>query len=186
MSARSPETKRRRAKAPRADQPDATMGASSSRRVTPLSVSALTQAFLAHEDQLSIIQAQTTIVFKLPAEGSISRALFGSGTGLAARPPSWASSPTWIVQPSRLHRPPSQASQVLGSHGAAARQLSKLLGDGCGAGQPKGSISLAGGDLSLLCAGKCEEDPRHPGPPPCAAWLHCQARRHNHQASREL
>ena len=81
MSARSPETKRLRARAPRADQPDATMGASSSRRVIFLSVSELTQAFLAHEDQLSIIQAQTTIVFKLPAEGSISRALLAAVQG---------------------------------------------------------------------------------------------------------
>ena len=81
MSARSPETKRQRARAPRADQPDVTMGASSARQVTPLTAAELTQAFLAHEDQLSIIQAQTTIVFKLPAEGSIARALLAAVQG---------------------------------------------------------------------------------------------------------
>ena len=49
--------------------------------VTPLTAAELTQAFLAHEDQLSIIQAQTTIVFKLPAEGSIARALLAAVQG---------------------------------------------------------------------------------------------------------
>ena len=56
-------------------------GASSTRRIAPLSTAELTQAFLAHEDQLSILQAQTTILFKLPAEGSIARALLAAVQG---------------------------------------------------------------------------------------------------------
>ena len=81
MSARSPDTKRRRARAPRSDQPDAAMGAISARRMAPSSNVELTQAFPAHEDQLNILQTQTAIVFKLPADGVIAKALLASLQG---------------------------------------------------------------------------------------------------------
>ena len=52
-----------------------------SRRVTPLTNAELTQAFLAHEDQLNILQTQTAIVFKLPSDGAIGKALLASVQG---------------------------------------------------------------------------------------------------------
>ena len=51
------------------------------KRITPLTNSELTQAFLAHEDQLNILQTQTAVVFKLPSDGTIGKEVLASVQG---------------------------------------------------------------------------------------------------------
>ena len=55
--------------------------------VTALSNDELTKAFLTHEEELSLLQSQLALVYKIPMEHGLSRQLLDSlGEGLAGRP----------------------------------------------------------------------------------------------------
>ena len=124
-------------------------------------------------------------MFKLPAEGSISRALLAAVQG-----------------GQRDHHPGQAHPRGSCNQAVCAVLLHELAKSAVPTGLPQDSFQsfsemaaeLASqktpaawlGEISLLGAGKREEDPHHSGPPPGALWLNRQARRHYHQASGEL
>ena len=80
---KSPEHKRAKG-AQQGSTPDATMipdRESSPRRMVALNNMELTQAFLAHEEQLATLQTQVAIVFKLPADAVLAKSLISAVQG---------------------------------------------------------------------------------------------------------
>ena len=172
MSTRSPESKRPRARAPRADQPDAVMGTSNTKRITPLTNSELTQAFLAHEDQLNILQTQTAIVFKLPSDGTIGKALLASVQGWQRDHKPGQAHPQGSCNQAALTR----TCQVSAADRLHSEQFSAFLGGGRGVSQPEITGGMGERDIARLCQDQCQENSRDPGPSPSSVWIPCQAR----------
>ena len=156
------------------------MGTSSTKRITPFTNSELTQAFLAHEDQLHILQTQTAIVFKIPSDGTIGKALLASVQG-------WQRDhKPGLLQSSSLLDTFTRTCQVSAADRPRSERFSAFLGGGSGVGWPEIAGCMGERNIALFCQAQRQEDARDLGSSPGSVWIPRQARRHSHQAAGEL